>query len=189
MRCAARPAPGPSPGWRGKGEGARARLRSAALCCLLLAACGYRSALPPQGVEVAAVTARVPAPDVAACLTTELRLALASPGAAGRPDRRLEAELVAARTSPGALANEADDGATALDQEVELVLVARLVERGRGTVWGPASYGISLRVLEAASAAASRAAATETLDRACAEVARRVVEDLTLDARGSARAP
>jgi hypothetical protein len=149
---------------------------------LILSACGYRSALPLWGVEVAAVTARVPAPEVAACLTTELRLALAAPGAAGRPTRRLETELVSASASPGALARGADGGATALDQEVELVILARLVERGRGTVWGPAPYRLSLRAPEGQNASVSRAAAREALDRACAEVARRVVEDLALDA-------
>lgn len=156
---------------------------AALVLVLVLTSCGYHSALPPRGVEVAAVTARVPAPEVAACLTTELRLALASPGAAATPSRRLEAELVSAAASPGALGLGADGRAASLDQAVELVLLARLVERGRGTVWGPVPYRLSLRAPEGRGALLSRVAANEVLGRACAEVARRVVEDLTLDAR------
>jgi hypothetical protein len=144
-------------------------------------ACGYRSARPAfSQVEVEAIATDVPQPEVAACLTRELRLGLAARGV--RVERhsslRLEGELRRAEARPGAVAMAPNP--VAVDQRISLTLRLRLVDRLRGVVWGPTNIRVERRAALGPSGLASAAAADQGLLRACHEAADQALLELTL---------
>lgn len=148
------------------------------VAALTLAGCGYSSAmLHGRAVDAAAVRAEVPEPALAACLTRQLRLGLSSRGGAGPAEVRLEATLVEAEVSPGAL--EQRERVRPIDRSVSLVLRARAhsVEDGE-ILFGPRNYRVSARALVGEGARRSRGAVEQALSGSCHEVARQVVDDL-----------
>lgn len=160
--------------------------RSLLLLLLLLSACGYRPARPPfDAVAVAPIAAEAPVPEVAACLTRELRRGLAARGVrVGRGARlRLEGEVVAAGAEPGGLAFESRPVAT--DQDLVLVVRVRLVDRRRGPVWGPTNLRLRRRAALGPSALHSIEAAREGWLRACREAADEIILELSLLDRDS----
>ena len=143
-------------------------------------ACGYHPTYPLRSrVVVASVTTHAPVPDVAACLTEELRLGLEA--ASPRADEaayRLEGEVIDASIEPGTLAR-AVDGLRPVDQDTSLVFRARLLRVGHGVVWGPQVYRIRRRAIEGARASESSSAASVQITWSCAELAERVIDDVT----------
>jgi hypothetical protein len=146
---------------------------------VLAVACGYRPARPTFAeVTVAAVVSEAPEPEVAACLTEELRLGLAARGVrvVRGADLRLEAEVMSADIEPGPAAFRREP--VAVEQVSTLVVRVRLVRAGHGVVWGPSNVRVETRAALGPGARHSAAAGREGLLRACRDAAARVIDDL-----------
>ena len=151
-----------------------------ALACVLTS-CGYRPARPSfSRITVSAVTAEVPHPEIAACLTEELRLRLAARGVSVErgSELRLEGELLRVERGPGSVG--LDDRPVALDQASHLVVRYRLAHRDRGILWGPANIRVERRAAFGPGARHSDAAADVALRAACREAAVRIVDELAI---------
>ncbi len=147
---------------------------------LLAAGCGFVSAISSQSLRVEAVATGTPQPALAACLTRELRLALASrQSARDSSNLRLVTEIVSFASRPGTLAR-VDGRLRSIDVSNELRVRARIVDRrGGATRWGPILYRLEERAVPGTSALTTRANVETATARACQEIVQRLVEDIS----------
>ena len=125
-----------------------------------------------------AVTSRAPDPELAACLTGELRAGLALRGVRIRPRAalRLEAEVLESAAVPATI--EAGARLLAAEESLALVVRATLLDRRRGPLLGPEVYRATARAARGSGPLESEAARHGAAAATCRDVAERILDDL-----------
>lgn len=141
--------------------------------------CGYHSLLPryPE-LAVAPVLSRAPDPELAACLTAELREGLAARGVrlSARAPRTLEAEVLEETAGPDSIAVR--ESLVPAEEAVEVVLRVRVVGRGEGALWGPRVFRLARRSAEGPTSLASAASLEIATAALCRDLASQVLDAL-----------
>jgi len=154
------------------------RLQSIVVLSLLVSSCGYHSMVGVAVVEVRPIRLETPNPELASCLTSELRRGFGTRSSApsGQATFRLEGTLVGETETPTMLIRQGDR-LVALEEEVEIALRVRVIGP-EGLIFAPLIYRVDASALLSEMTSCALQSIHIASEQACFELARRLIDDV-----------
>lgn len=143
--------------------------------------CGYQSLISyHSSVEVHSIRTRVPYPDLASCVTKQLRKELSSrTKVSSKADFVLKGEIINSDQSVGMIVRDGKKLRSA-EQRNSIALRAEITDRSDEILWGPTVYREESQMVEGTSALDTRSSFHHGKARMCQALTRRLIDDVSL---------